>query len=69
MTMHVNVGWFKFMTASMFVQSNNKRKNCYIKQSGIHFHTRISLSAAKISQWSGLLLYWLKIHLSNLVCW
>jgi hypothetical protein len=33
-----------------------------LNNSGIYFHIIISLSVAKISQWNGLLLYWVKIH-------
>jgi hypothetical protein len=45
-----------------------KGKLRYIEEeSSIHFCIRVILSVAKISQWSGLLLYWSKIRLSNSV--
>jgi hypothetical protein len=56
---YVIVGWF------LFIQSSNKEKLCYIMCNNKAAFTFISVH--KIIQWSGLLLYWEKIHLSNSV--
>jgi hypothetical protein len=65
---HVIVGWFKFITATRVRSKQQQSKKLrYINNSGIYSRISISLSVAKISQWSVLLLCWAEIHLSNSV--